>query len=81
MCLEAGFVDVEESRRDVPWIFEKRSDIAPFFQGLFGLAVDVPTVARALDRYFTIRERPGRCMVEWQLLYCSARKPASGAPG
>lgn len=76
LCAEAGFVDIVEEPRDVPWIFPGRQDIAVFFQGLFGLACDPGTIDRALDEYFIIHDRADGCVVDWQLLYCHARKPA-----
>jgi SAM-dependent methyltransferase len=75
LCEQCGFVDVVEEPRDVPWIFSCRADIAEFFQGLFGLKVSTQEIDAALDDYFTIRHENGRVIVEWQLMYCHARKP------
>jgi len=75
LCGECGFDRVVEELRDVPWMFDRREDIASFFKGLFGLAVDTRTIDRALDDYFTIRPESGRIQVDWQLIYCHARKP------
>lgn len=70
----AGFEDISEEIRDVPWTFRHRSDIAVFFQGLFGLDLPCTEIDRALDDYFVIHERVNTCIVEWQLSYCHARK-------
>jgi len=76
LCAEAGYADVREELRDVPWVFAGRGDIAPFFRGLFGLALGAAEIDDALDDYFEITERPGRCVVGWRLAYVHARKPA-----
>ncbi len=74
LCEEAGFVDVVEESRDVPWVFRHRADIARFFRGLFGLSVDAAAIDRALDDYFVIRETERACTVDWRLIYVHARK-------
>lgn len=75
-CADAGFVDVIEELRDVPWEFHRRSDIARFFRGLFGLTTDLVTIDRALDDYFVIRETERACTVDWRLIYVHGRKLA-----
>lgn len=76
ICSALGFADVVEEDRDVPWIFPSRRDIPIFFKGLFGLETGIDVIDRALDRYFTIVETGDRCVVEWRLSYCHARRPA-----
>lgn len=71
---DAGFVDVIEEMRDVPWVFRRRSDIAAFFRGLFGLSADVATIDSALDDYFVVRETEHACTVDWRLIYVHGRK-------
>lgn len=75
LAASAGFVDVTEELRDVPWVFGQRPQVARFFQGLFNLDLNCAEIDRALNSYFTIHERNGECVVEWQLTYCHARKP------
>lgn len=75
LCREAGFVEVVEERRSVPWKFTRRADIAPFFRGLFGLTLDPAAIDAALDDYFTIRQEGDVCWVDWCLVYAHARKP------
>jgi SAM-dependent methyltransferase len=72
---DAGFVEVIEELRSVPWKFNRRADVAPFFRGLFGLDLDVASIEAALDDYFVIREDDGVCWVDWCLVYAHARKP------
>lgn len=71
----AGFEDVVEERRSVPWVFSRRGDIALFFRGLFGLTASVADIERILDDYFVIRETPDGVLVDWTLAYCYGRKP------
>jgi SAM-dependent methyltransferase len=75
LCREAGFVEIAEEVRDVPWQFERRADIATFFKGLFGLSINTSAIERAIDDYFTVRTAASGCTVDWQLVYAHARKP------
>lgn len=76
-CQTLGCEAVIEELREVPWIFPQREAIAVFFQGLFGLAVDTAVIDEALADYFTLREHHGQVLVDWQLVYCHAKKPRS----
>lgn len=76
LCREAGFVEIVEELRSVPWKFGTRADIAPFFKGLFGLdEIGIEAIDRALDDYFVIRQQGEDCWVDWCLVYGHARKP------
>lgn len=76
LCHDAGFVEVTEELRSVPWKFGTRADIAPFFKGLFGLDnISVAAIDRALDDFFAIRQEGDVCWVDWCLVYAHARKP------
>lgn len=75
LCREAGFVAATEELRDVPWLFERRKDIAVFFKGLFGLTTTIETIDRAIDDYFTVTDTALGCSVGWRLAYAHARKP------
>jgi SAM-dependent methyltransferase len=75
ICTNLGFQDVVEEERNVPWVFKSRQDVLVFFQGLFGLTVDLETIDAALDDYFTLQTSETECTVDWHLAYCHARKP------
>lgn len=72
---DCGFGAVEECQRNVPWVFDRRQDIAVFFKGLFGLATTTAEIDAALDQYFEVRTFSDRVELRWELLYARACKP------
>ncbi len=72
-----GFVQIEESIKQVPWKFSQYSDIPPFFKGLFGLQCEESLIASAIRHYFTIDETSTGVELDWRLSYCCGMKPES----
>lgn len=72
---DAGFTDVTEVKREVPWLFEHRSAIPVFFKGIFGLTPSAGEVDKQLAKYFDITPCDGGVQVNWELIYCVGRKP------
>lgn len=75
---EAGFSDVHEQVRCVPWKFGSRAEISIFFRGLFGLDCGTETIDAALDDFFRIDHAGGEVTLDWRLVYARGRKPAAG---
>jgi ubiquinone/menaquinone biosynthesis C-methylase UbiE len=73
----AGFVDVAEKRRDVPWHFASRPHLLRFFKGLFGLVCDEATVAAGIDRHLSVSSVGDGIEVAWFLNYVVGRKAAT----
>ncbi len=72
---EAGFVEVREAMRSVPWRFAGEADMARFFTGLFALELPAPAVGAAVREHFPVRLGAAGIEVGWQLAYASARRP------
>jgi SAM-dependent methyltransferase len=79
--LAAGFENVWEERRDVPWAFASNTDMVRFFRGLFGLKASAAEVEKALRRHLTVRSSGGKVLVDWHLIYASATKPLARSNG
>jgi SAM-dependent methyltransferase len=75
LMARAGFVDLGEQVRQVPWVFPSKHDMARFFKGLFGLTPAVEEVGAAARRYLPCRQFPDRYQVDWELIYGYGRKP------
>lgn len=71
----AGFIDVEEHQRGVPWRFPDRPAMLEFLQGFFNLSCDQQAIAEAVDRYLHAKESDQGVSLDWQLIYARGRKP------
>lgn len=71
----AGFRDVEEFTRHVPWRFAGERQLVEFFRGLFGLTPGPDLVRSAIHRYLTVKQVGGEVWVEWYLNYSHGVKP------
>lgn len=74
-----GLESTREERREVPWIFPRQADIAPFLKGLFGLSLDDATLANGIDHYLCLHENSEMAWLDWRLIYAYGHKPAHQA--
>lgn len=70
----AGFVNVQETIEDVPWILADENHVANFFKGLFGLEPSVDDIKKAVPDYLNLITSHQQVKVEWQLIYAVAQK-------
>ncbi|PHS72569.1 MAG: hypothetical protein COB22_04340 [Cycloclasticus sp.] len=75
MMSDAGFNDIHESIKDVPWVFLYDLDVPTFFKGLFGLKNDINQIKKAIPNYFNLHKKFNCTEVPWQLIYAVAQKP------
>lgn len=71
---ESGFENIYEEIIAVPWVFQHHHHIAEFFKGLFGLSCSIEDINKALDDYFIIEKVGDQLQLQWELLYCTAKK-------
>lgn len=72
---QAGFTELREEVKSVPWLFGSREAVITLFKGLFGLTCPEQDIAAVVDDYFHIHREGERIVVDWELIYASGRKP------
>ena len=70
----AGFTEVVVAIRSVPWVFASKDEAVEFL-GVMHNAKCSPEEVRALvDAHLRFDQSPGRCVLQWELLFAQARK-------
>ncbi len=73
---EAGFLQVEVRRREVPWSFPGFDHLVRFCRGLFGLECPDPVIAEGIRELLDVREGEEGVELDWSLLYARGSTPA-----
>ncbi len=72
---EAGFVQTEVRRREVPWSFPGFDDLVRFCRGLFGLECPDAVIADGIRELLVVQETGEGVELEWSLLYARGTAP------
>ena len=74
-CAQLGLRRVWEERKNVPWVFDREADVAPFIKGLFGLTgLSDEALAAGIHHYLKPAAHHGQVWLDWQLIYAYGRK-------